>query len=326
MADNQHDGTAEALPLRFGILAPQIVPYTVQVERWRELDDYGFDSLWFADHFVNPAMPAGRWFEAYTLMAAAATQTERIRVGALVTSITFRHPALLAKEALTIDHISDGRFELGIGAAGARNDFEMTGLPEWEPRERARRFREFVLAVDALLREEGASFEGEHYSVTEAIMTPGPVQQPRPPLTLAAGGPVTMKFTARHADSWNQIPRDAGIGYHSVTSQECLDATEDRNEQMDDFCAAVGRDPRTLRRSILAGGGVTPDAVWSSPEAFRDFVGRYVEVGVNEFIFYYPSRIEQAEGHYERIAREVIPDLRRETTPRDDSSGDDRGA
>ena len=149
MADNQHDGTAEALPLRFGILAPQIVPYTVQVERWRELDDYGFDSLWFADHFVNPAMPAGRWFEAYTLMAAAATQTERIRVGALVTSITFRHPALLAKEALTIDHISDGRFELGIGAAGARNDFEMTGLPAWEPRERARRFREFVLAVVA---------------------------------------------------------------------------------------------------------------------------------------------------------------------------------
>lgn len=313
-------GDAVTLPLRFGILAPQVVPYAVQVERWHELEDYGFDSLWFADHFVNPGMPSGRWFEAYTLMAAAAAQTSRIRIGALVTSITFRHPALLAKEALTIDHISEGRFELGIGAAGASNDFEMTGLPAWERPERARRFREFVLMVDALLRQEEASFDGEHYRAAEAVMTPGPVQQPRPPLTLAAGGPVTMKFTARHADSWNQIPSSAGIGQHSTTAQECLDTTRSRNDQMDDFCAAVGRDPQTLRRSILAGGGVTPDALWSSPEAFRDFVGHYVEAGVNEFIFYYPSRLEQAEGHYERIAREVIPDQRREAVPQDDGA------
>ena len=303
------------LPLKFGILAPQVVPYAVQVERWRELEDFGFDGLWFADHFVNPAMPAGRWFEAHTLIAAAAAQTDRIRIGALVTSITFRHPALLAKEALTIDHISDGRFELGIGAAGAHHDFEMTGLPGWERPERVRRFREFVLMVDALLRQEAASFDGEYYRATEAIMAPGPVQQPRPPLTLAAGGPVTMKFTARLADSWNQIPSDASIGQHSTTAEECLSTVRSRNDRMDDFCAAVGRDPGTLRRSILAGGGVTPDALWSSPEAFRDFVGRYGEARVDEFIFYYPSRIEQAEGHYERIAREVIPNLRREAAP-----------
>ncbi len=315
------------LPLRFGILAPQVVPYAVQVERWRQLEDYGFDSLWFADHFVNPGMPAGRWFEAYTLMAAAAAQTNRIRLGALVTSITIRHPALLAKEALTIDHISEGRFELGIGAAGASNDVEMTGLPAWERPERARRFLEFVLMVDALLREqgEGASFEGEHYRATDAVMTPGPVQQPRPPLTLAAGGPMTMKFTARHADSWNQIPSSSGIGRHSNGAQECVDMARSRNEQMDEFCAAVGRGPGTLRRSILAGGGVTPDAPWSSPEAFRDFVGRYMEAGVNEFIFYYPSRLEQAEGHFERIAREVIPSQRLEAAPRDSGGQDQRG-
>ena len=108
------------LPLRFGILAPQVVPYAVQQERWRELDDYGFDSLWFADHFVNPARPAGRWFEAYTLMAAAAV-ADRAHSDSARSShrSRFRHPALLAKEALTIDHISNGRFEMGIGAAGA---------------------------------------------------------------------------------------------------------------------------------------------------------------------------------------------------------------
>jgi alkanesulfonate monooxygenase SsuD/methylene tetrahydromethanopterin reductase-like flavin-dependent oxidoreductase (luciferase family) len=304
-----------ALSLRFGILAPQVVPYAVQVERWRELEEYGFDSLWFADHFVNPARPSGRWFESYTLLGAAAAQTSRIRLGTLVSSITFRHPALLAKQALTIDHISDGRLELGVGAGGAPNDFEMTGLPAWERPERTRRFREFVLVLDALLRQEpgsdaGTSFDGTYYRTAEAIMNPGPVQRPRPPLTLAAGGPVTMQFAASQADSWSQIPDTMGGGEHLTTAAACLDIVRSRNAHMDDFCAAVGRDPETLRRSILAGGGVTPDTPWSSPEAFRDFVGRYMEAGVNEFIFYYPSRVEKAEGHYERIAREVIPDLK----------------
>jgi alkanesulfonate monooxygenase SsuD/methylene tetrahydromethanopterin reductase-like flavin-dependent oxidoreductase (luciferase family) len=287
----------------------------VQVERWRELEAYGFDSLWFADHFVNPARPPGRWFEAYALMAAAATQTHRLRLGTLVSSITFRHPALLAKSALTIDHISDGRLELGIGAGGAPNDFEMTGLPAWERPERSRRFREFVLMLDALLRQEpddaeGTSFDGEYYRANQAMMNPGSVQRPRPPLTLAAHGPVTMRFAARHADSWNQLPSQAGSGEHLTTAEACLDAVRSRHARMNGFCAAVGRAPETLRRSILVGGGVTPDAPWSSPEAFCDFVGRYTEAGVNEFIFYYPSRAEQAAGHYERIAREVMPQLK----------------
>ena len=100
-----------------------------------------------------------------------------------------------------------------------------------------------------------------------------------------------------------------------MNAEECVEAVRTRNARMDDLCAAVERDPATLRRSILAGGGVTPDALWSSPEAFRDFVGRYREAGVNEFIFYYPSRLEQADGHYERIAREVIPNLRDRASP-----------
>lgn len=304
-----------ALPLRFGILAPQVVPYTVQVDRWRELESYGFDSLWFADHFVNPARPSGRWFEAYSLMGAAAAQTSRIRLGALVSSITFRHPALLAKTALTIDHISDGRLELGMGAGGAPNDFEMTGLPAWQQPERSRRFREFVLMLDALLRQEpgggaGTSFDGQYYRANEAIMEPGSVQRPRPPLTLAAHGPVSMKFTARYADAWNQMPSNAGGGERLTSVTECLDTVRERNSRMDDLCAAVGRDPKTLRRSILVGGGVTPDTPWLSPEAFRDFAGRYMEAGVNEFIFYYPSRVEKIDGYYERIACEVMPQLK----------------
>lgn len=302
------------LPLRFGVLAPQVVPYPIQVERWRELDDLGFDSLWLADHFVNPARPAARWFEAQSLLAAAAVQTSRIRMGSLVASITIRHPALFAKELLTLDHISGGRVEVGIGAAGAPNDVEMTGLPEWDRRERAGRFRDFVRMVDSLLRGDataggGTSHRGRYYQAQEAVMDPGPVQLPRPPLTLAAAGPINMKFAARHADSWNQVPSDSERG-RRLSIEECLDQVRRRNEQMEEFCMEFGRDPSTLRHSILVGGGVTPDDVWGSEESFRDFVGRYQEIGVNEFIFYYPSRVEQGAGHYERIAREVIPELR----------------
>ena len=111
----------------------------------------GFDSVWVVDHFVNPTMPTGRWFEGWTMLAALAARTNRVRLGALVTSISFRNPAMLAKEALTVDHISDGRLELGIGAGGQVNDHTMTGSEPWPPAERVDRFGEFIAIVDALL-------------------------------------------------------------------------------------------------------------------------------------------------------------------------------
>ena len=94
------------------------------------------------------------------------------------------------------------------------------------------------------------------------------------------------------------------------SAAECWDRVRTRNEEMDGYCAEVGRDRGTLRRSILAGGGVTPEPVWSSEEAFRDFVGHYIEAGVDEFILYYPSRMEQGYGFYERIAKDTIPALK----------------
>jgi alkanesulfonate monooxygenase SsuD/methylene tetrahydromethanopterin reductase-like flavin-dependent oxidoreductase (luciferase family) len=295
---------------RFGILAPQVVPVATQIDRWRELEELGFDSLWLADHFVNPNLPTGRWFDAWTLLPAAAVLTRRIRLGVLVTSITFRHPALLAKQALTVDHLSGGRLELGIGAGGAPHDQAMTGGEAWPPAERAGRFREVVAIVDRLLREEVATYEGQAYAVRGAVMTPGPVQRPRPPLTLAAHGPVTMRLAAEYADTWNTSAGGSGAGPRPRTAAECLAGVRARNERLDALCAAVGRDPAAVRRSILAGGGVTPDTPWASAEAFRDFVGRYREAGIDEFIFYYPSRAEKAAGAWERIAREVIPSLR----------------
>lgn len=294
--------------LTFGILAPQIVPVEAQIARWREVEELGFDSLWVADHIVNPNMPTGRWFEAWTLLAAAAVATSRVRLGALVTSITFRHPVVLAKEALTVDQLSGGRLNLGLGAAGAPNDYRMTGQPEWSNGERARRFREQVEILDRLLRNNEASYEGRYYTVNEAVMNPGPAQQPRPPFTLAAHGPYTLKVAAEYADTWNSSGSMRNIRLD--TPDDVLAAIRERSRILDEHCAAIGRDPTAITRSILAGGGATPDNPWASVEAFHDFIGRYREAGITDFIFYYPSRAEKSLGAWDRVVHEVMPKLR----------------
>jgi alkanesulfonate monooxygenase SsuD/methylene tetrahydromethanopterin reductase-like flavin-dependent oxidoreductase (luciferase family) len=303
-----------AKQLQFGLVTPQLVPWPAMVERWETAERAGFDSVWVVDHFVNPTMPAGRWFEGWTMLAALAARTDRVRLGALVTSISFRNPAMLAKEALTVDHISDGRLELGIGAGGQVNDHTMTGSEPWPPAERVDRFGEFIAIVDALLRsEEPVTYDGAYYRVQDAIMTPGPVQKPRPPITIGAGGAKMLRIAARYADTLNTSA--GGFGRHAMrpTSDEAVANVRQRNEMLDGFCAELGRDPAGLKRSLLAGGGANPDDPWVSVEAFRDFVGRYHDAGIDEFLFYYPSRMELGYGTFERIAADVIPALKSST-------------
>lgn len=297
--------------LRFGLVTPQLVPWPVMVDRWRTAEMLGFDSVWVVDHFVNPAMVSGRWFEGWTMLAALATQTSRVRLGVLVTSISFRNPAVLAKEALTVDHISGGRLEVGLGAGGQVNDHTMTGSDPWPPAERVARFREFVGVVDTLLRcETAANYEGRYYRVRDAIMTPGPVQRPRPPITIGATGRKMLAIAAAYADCLNTSGGGDGRRAHELTPTQAQENVRRRNALLDDLCARQGRDPSSIRRSLLAGGGSSPEDPWLSVEAFRDFVGRYREAGIDEFLFYYPSRLELAHGHFEEIAREVIPTLR----------------
>lgn len=300
--------------LRFGFVIPQLVPWPAMVARFRQAEEWGLDSAWVVDHFVNPAWPEGRWFEGWTMLAALATQTTRVRIGVLVTSISFRNPALLAKEALTVDHISGGRLDLGIGAGGQQRDHTMTGSAPWPAAERVERFREFVQIVDQMLREDVTTYEGQYYRVREAIMTPGPVQRPRPPLTIGGTGPKMLRVVAAYADCWNSSGGGIGPGQSAaaLTPKDVLENTRRRNALLDEYAAAAGRDPTRIRRSLLAGGGSNPEHPWASPEAFADFVGRYRDAGIDEFLFYYPSRAEQAAGHVERIAREVMPRLRGE--------------
>jgi alkanesulfonate monooxygenase SsuD/methylene tetrahydromethanopterin reductase-like flavin-dependent oxidoreductase (luciferase family) len=224
-----------------------------------------------------------------------AARTTRLRLGVLVSSNTFRHPPLLAKEAVTVDHISNGRLEVGLGAGWFVPEHVAFGLPFPEPPELVARFRESVRLIDLLLRQDVTTFDGDYYQVADAPLRPGPVQRPRPPLTLGAHRPKMLRIVAEYADRWNS---------HASVAEMA-----ERNQILDEQCAAVGRDPRAIIRSLYGWAsqmGVDP---WASPDAFHDVIGRYQDAGVSEFLLDAP-----APGAYpmmERIMGEVVPSLRR---------------
>ena len=303
--------------LRFGVITIQNVPWRTLVERWQYLDELGFESAWVADHFANYRERSEPWLECWTLLSALATHTERIRIGTLVTNITFHNPAVLARQALTVDHISGGRLELGLGAGGAPSDHDATGVPYWDPPERAARLREFTEIVDRLLRNQVTTYRGQHYRVQNANMNPASVQRPRPPLTLAAWGPKTLRVAAEYADSWNFAPVKS-----ELTPEQNLEETARRNRMLDDYCSELGRDPDEITRSLLIFPRAS-DAPFDSDDAFQDFVGRYREAGIDEFILYWwrEDAIEYGYGRavvdrcvdremLEHLATQVIPTLR----------------
>ena len=285
--------------LRFGICTDQNLPFETLVERWQYFERLGFDSVWDCDHFNQPSRPDGPYFEGWTLLAALAARTERIRVGVLVSSNTFRHPALLAQQAVTLDHVSNGRLELGLGAGWFVPEHERFGLPFPPPGERVGRFREAVEIVDSLLRHEATTFEGRYYRVTEASLRPAPLQKPRPPLTLGAHRPRMLRICAEYADSWNSFGT--------------VEEMRERNLILDEHCAAIGRDPSAIRRSFYGWASQMkaqglPDP-WQSTAAFEDVVGRYLAVGIGEFVIDQP-RPEQF-GVLEQVVTDVLPALRR---------------
>jgi alkanesulfonate monooxygenase SsuD/methylene tetrahydromethanopterin reductase-like flavin-dependent oxidoreductase (luciferase family) len=284
-----------ALNLRVGLCTDQNLPYPTLVERWRRFDELGFDSAWVCDHFIQPSRPTGPYLEGWTLLAALAPRTKRIRLGVLVSSNTFRHPALLAKEAVTVDHVSDGRLEVGIGAGWYVPEHTAFGLEFPPPAELVDRFREAVEIVDLLLRQEITTYAGRHYQLTEAPSRPLSVQRPRPPFTLGAHGPRMLRIVAKHADTWN-----------SFGTPEQM---KERNAVLDSECRAIGRDPATLRRSLYGWASLMPADPWASVDAFADMVGRYQEVGVNEFLIDAPGL-----GQFpvlEKVATDLLPALRR---------------
>ena len=264
---------------KIGLAVIQGRPFPELRADWQRADEAGLHSLWVFDHLMKyPIM--GVLLEAWTTLAAMAVCTERIRIGTLVTNITFRNPAVLAKEAVTIDHLSGGRLEIGIGAAGTRTeDALVTGSEEWPLAERVERFEEFVELVKVTTR--GASeYHGKYYRTDKFDRGPWPAQE-RPPITVAAHGRKTLRIAAKHADTWSA---SAGFGR---ARDDLFGSLQTWNAMVDDFALEAGRDPADIGRSLLIGPS-GPDW-WSSQDALDDFVGRSTAAGMTDLVFSYPA-------------------------------------
>lgn len=300
--------------LSFGILSFAEVPYDALARRCREIEALGFDSVWLADELNISGYGD---FEVWTLLGALSRETQRIRIGTLVSAVTFRHPAFLAAQAITVDHISHGRVEVGIGSGGPPNNYATLGLDSWDAAERRERLEEQVIILDQLLRAAPITYEGRYYRTTTDAM-PKAVQQPRPPLIVAAHGERGLRMVARYADGWNSLggqPYPEARYGKKVTLAEAVATTQQRNQQLDTYCHELGRDPATVRRSIAVYRPVPPDPL-SSLDAFDEYVGRYAEIGIDEIIFYWPPLANVIEKQpisaaqqalFERIALERFP-------------------
>ena len=281
--------------IHFGMQTPPIKTWAEMRDDWLRYEALGFESLWIPDHLIRP-FDREEWMqEAWTLLAGLAAVTEKVRLGILVSCNTFRHPALLAKQAVTVDHVSNGRLELGVGAGWFVPEHEMFGIPFPEKAELVARYREAVELIDVYISNDVSSYSGTYYQLTDAPCRPGPIQTPRPPLTLGAHGPIMLKIVAKHADRWNTVGT--------------VDQMRERNKRLDDACAAIGRDPKSILRSSLFVPAQMPEEnPWASIDAFTDYVGRFREAGMEEFLFQPP--LDRSWDVIERAATEVMPGLR----------------
>jgi alkanesulfonate monooxygenase SsuD/methylene tetrahydromethanopterin reductase-like flavin-dependent oxidoreductase (luciferase family) len=261
-------------------------------ERWREaapiwqaMDEIGFATAWIYDHLTWRDMRDGPWFSALPTLAAAATITSRLRLGTMVLSANFRHPVTLAKEAMTIDDVSGGRLELGIGAGAGTFDAVALGQEPWSRGERTARFEEFVDHLDRLLAEPAIPvLDGRFYAARDARAIPGCSQRPRLPFAIAASGPRALRVVARHGQGW--ITLGHPVWPDDLTAAERERILRDQVHALDGALVAEGRDPASVRRIHLS--APNREFPWQSVEAWRDHVGRLGELGFDEAVIHYP--------------------------------------
>jgi F420-dependent oxidoreductase-like protein len=262
-------------------------PWSDVLDGVRHAEAGGWDGVYVADHFMGDAGGFGPeeqpTLEATAALGALAAATDRVRLGSLVFGITYRHPAVLAKWAATVDHVSGGRLVLGLGTGWQENEHAKYGIPLGSPGERIERFEEGVRIIRGLLTEARTTVDGTHYTVTDALAEPKPVQSPLP-ILVGGKGDRMLGVVARHADEWNMWSTP--------------DQFAERSATLDRRCEDAGRDPATITRSTQALVFDVPDpakaadlvarvprpALAGTPGAVAEQLLAYEAIGVDEFI------------------------------------------
>jgi alkanesulfonate monooxygenase SsuD/methylene tetrahydromethanopterin reductase-like flavin-dependent oxidoreductase (luciferase family) len=245
----------------------------------REAEQAGFDVIASADHLRDPRDPARPVLDGWSVAAAWAVASELIRIAMLVSNLIYRNPVVLAKQAVTVDQLSNGRLDLGVGGGVFGTDHAMAGVPWWPPAERVARLADFLPALVAAL-DGASSYEGPFYCFKDASLAPGPVQ-PRLPLVIGAAGPRMLRLVAEFADTWSAF---GGIG---VTDESQFFGAMARQAQaLETACEQMGRDPASLRRSLLAYRPLTP---WASRDSLQRVIDSAARLGFDELIFYPPA-------------------------------------
>ncbi len=280
--------------IRFGATSSISPPYENIATTWRLIEELGFDTSFVFDHFMPPSDKPGSdcCFDSWSLLPALATQTKRLRIGVLVTCNTFRHPAVLAKMATTLDHVSGGRVILGMGAGWMGREHTTFGIPFDTAGGRARRLVESVEVIKLLFTQEKSTFDGKYYSLDDAPFDPKPLQKPHIPILIGGKGPkVIQPLVARHAQIWH-----FGVPGNDPAKLKAI------NDHFDDVCAGVGRDPAEIERATSI---LTPRLAKQSNQQIQDEIHKLVEHGFSHFILT-PGDAKILR----RFAEEVIPSFR----------------
>jgi len=274
--------------MRYGLKLSQEATIDEHRIVWQIADDSGFDHCWNMDHFATLGGDStGTIYEAWAMLAAMAEATSRVRIGCMVTGNTYRHPGVLAKTAVTVDHLSGGRLEFGLGAAWAENEHTMLGLEFGTVGDRLDRLAEACEIIRSLWTADRTTFSGTHYRLEDAIAEPKPVQRPHPPIWIGGvGRKRTLRIVAEHADVWN-----APGGSSSELAE--------LSEILDGHCAAVGRDPAEIRRTVQV-------RLPEDPVELLPLVEQYAEVGVGDVILIVTGGVSEAQS---RQAASILPRL-----------------
>ena len=280
----------------------------------KHVEQTGWDGLWYADHFMpNADDTSGPNNEAWTTLSALGALVPRIRIGTLVSGNTYRHPAVLAKMAATLDQITEGRVVLGLGAAWQENEHRAYGIPFYTLGERLQRLDEACQVIRGLFENEKTTFHGKFYQLEDAPLAPKPVQTPLPLFIGGGGEKVTLRITAKWADEWN-VWGDVATLEHKMSV-------------LDKHCAEVGRDPAAIQRSAAAmlflvddpataeklrGGRGASTMVIGNVEEVRETLRGYADAGVNELIIpdFNLGPMDAKIATLDRFIEEVAPVVR----------------